>query len=98
MPVQMELKRIIISEIHDQQVIMLKEVEGDRASPSLSASSKQPASTGRGRGCGGFATAHAAFGRSGAAASSAALLERQLFGSRSLGIFAFFLLSVMYGP
>lgn len=28
MPVQMELKRIIISEVHDQQVIMLKEVEG----------------------------------------------------------------------
>lgn len=32
-PVQMELKRIIISEIHDQQVIMLKEVEGDRSFP-----------------------------------------------------------------
>src|SRR5881397_4220344 len=32
-PVQMELKRIIISEVHDQQVIMLKEVEGDRAFP-----------------------------------------------------------------
>ena len=31
MPVQMELKRIIISEIHEQQVIMLKEVEGDRS-------------------------------------------------------------------
>ena len=31
MPVQMELKRIIISEIHDQQVIMLKEVDGDRS-------------------------------------------------------------------
>src|SRR5581483_6066380 len=30
-PVQMELKRIIISEIHEQQVIMLKEVEGDRS-------------------------------------------------------------------
>jgi bifunctional DNase/RNase len=29
-PVQMELRRIIISEIHEQQVIMLKEVEGDR--------------------------------------------------------------------
>src|ERR1700682_4500243 len=28
--VQMELRRIIISEVHDQQVIMLKEVEGDR--------------------------------------------------------------------
>lgn len=27
----MELKRIIISEIHEQQVIMLKEVEGDRS-------------------------------------------------------------------
>src|SRR5204862_5234900 len=30
-PVHMELKRIIISEVHDQQVIMLKEVEGDRS-------------------------------------------------------------------
>jgi bifunctional DNase/RNase len=29
-PVQMELKRIIISEIHEQQMILLKEVEGDR--------------------------------------------------------------------
>ena len=27
----MELKRIIISEIHEQQVIMLKEVDGDRS-------------------------------------------------------------------
>ena len=33
MPVQMELKRIIISEVHDQQVIMLKEMEGDRSFP-----------------------------------------------------------------
>ena len=32
-PVQMELKRIIISEVHDQQVIMLKEVDGDRNFP-----------------------------------------------------------------
>jgi uncharacterized protein len=32
-PVQMELKRIIISEIHEQQVIALKEVEGDRSFP-----------------------------------------------------------------
>src|SRR5947209_14552658 len=32
-PVQMELKRIIISEVHDQQVVMLKEVEGDRSFP-----------------------------------------------------------------
>ena len=31
MPVHMELKRIIISEIHEQQVIMLKEVDGDRS-------------------------------------------------------------------
>ncbi len=30
MPVQMELKRIIISEIHEQQIIVLKEIEGDR--------------------------------------------------------------------
>jgi bifunctional DNase/RNase len=29
-PVHMELKRIIINEIHEQQVIMLKEVDGDR--------------------------------------------------------------------
>jgi uncharacterized protein len=32
-PVQMELKRIIINEIHDQQVIMLREVDGDRSFP-----------------------------------------------------------------
>ncbi len=30
-PVQMELRRIIISEIHEQQVIMLREVEGERS-------------------------------------------------------------------
>jgi bifunctional DNase/RNase len=29
-PVQMELKRIIISEIHEQQIVVLKEVDGDR--------------------------------------------------------------------
>ena len=29
----MELKRIIISEVHEQQVIMLKEVEGARSFP-----------------------------------------------------------------
>jgi uncharacterized protein len=29
----MELKRIIISEVHDQQVIMLKEVDGERSFP-----------------------------------------------------------------
>src|SRR4051812_29900748 len=29
-PVQMELKRIIISEIHEQQMILLREVEGER--------------------------------------------------------------------
>lgn len=33
MPVQMELRRIIISEVHDQQVVILKEVEGDRSFP-----------------------------------------------------------------
>jgi uncharacterized protein len=32
-PVQMELKRIIISEVHDQQVVMLREVEGERSFP-----------------------------------------------------------------
>jgi len=35
MPVQMELSRIIISEINDQQVIYLKEVDGERAFPIL---------------------------------------------------------------
>ena len=35
MPVQMSLSRIIISEINDQQVIYLKEVEGDRTFPIL---------------------------------------------------------------
>ena len=33
MPVQMELRRIIINEVHDQQVVMLREVEGDRSFP-----------------------------------------------------------------
>ncbi len=33
MPVQMELKRIIINEVHDQQVIMLREVDGERSFP-----------------------------------------------------------------
>jgi uncharacterized protein len=32
-PVQMELRRIIISEIHEQQVIVLREVEGERSFP-----------------------------------------------------------------
>jgi len=35
MPVEMKLTRIIISEINDQQVIYLKEVEGDRQFPIL---------------------------------------------------------------
>lgn len=35
MPVQMELSRIIISEINEQQVIYLREVEGDRTFPIL---------------------------------------------------------------
>ena len=35
MAVQMQLSRIIISEIHEQQVIYLKEVEGDRQFPIL---------------------------------------------------------------
>ena len=35
MPVSMELARIIISEINDQQVIYLKEVDGDRMFPIL---------------------------------------------------------------
>ena len=33
MPVQMELRRIIISELDDHQVIILKEVEGERNFP-----------------------------------------------------------------
>lgn len=35
MPVQMELSRIIISDINDQQVIYLKEVDGQRMFPIL---------------------------------------------------------------
>ena len=35
MPVAMELSRIIISEINDQQVIYLKEVDGHRTFPIL---------------------------------------------------------------
>ena len=35
MPVQMELSRIIISEINDQQVIYLKEVDGSRQFPIM---------------------------------------------------------------
>jgi bifunctional DNase/RNase len=35
MPVQMKLSRIIISEINEQQVIYLKEVDGDRQFPIL---------------------------------------------------------------
>src|SRR6266542_4099378 len=29
----MELKRIIISEVHEQQIVMLREVDGDRSFP-----------------------------------------------------------------
>jgi bifunctional DNase/RNase len=35
MPVQMQLSRIIISEINDQQVIFLREVDGERQFPIL---------------------------------------------------------------
>ena len=35
MPIQMKLSRIIISEINEQQVIYLKEIEGDRTFPIL---------------------------------------------------------------
>ena len=35
MPMQMELSRIIINEINDQQVIYLREVDGDRMFPIL---------------------------------------------------------------
>ncbi|HUT94511.1 MAG TPA: bifunctional nuclease family protein [Thermoguttaceae bacterium] len=35
MPVAMELSRIIISEINDQQVIYLKEIDGERSFPIL---------------------------------------------------------------
>ena len=33
MPIQMELRRIIINQIDDQQVIVLREVDGDRSFP-----------------------------------------------------------------
>jgi bifunctional DNase/RNase len=33
MPIQMELNKIIISEMQDQQIIMLKEVDGERTFP-----------------------------------------------------------------
>ena len=33
MPIQMELRRIIISELDDHQIVILKEVEGDRNFP-----------------------------------------------------------------
>ncbi len=33
MPIQMELRRIIINEVDDQQVIVLREVEGERSFP-----------------------------------------------------------------
>jgi uncharacterized protein len=33
MPVEMKLSRIIISEIHDQQIIYLREVDGERQFP-----------------------------------------------------------------
>src|SRR3954462_1857287 len=32
-PVLMALKRIVINEVHDQQVVMLREVDGDRSFP-----------------------------------------------------------------
>jgi bifunctional DNase/RNase len=32
-PVQMELKRIIINEVQDQQIIMLREIDGSRSFP-----------------------------------------------------------------
>ena len=35
MPVPMELSRIIISEVNDQQVIYLREIEGERTFPIL---------------------------------------------------------------
>jgi bifunctional DNase/RNase len=35
MPVPMELARIIISEINDEQIIYLKEIDGDRSFPIL---------------------------------------------------------------
>lgn len=35
MPVQMQLSRIIISDINPQQIIYLKEIEGDRTFPIL---------------------------------------------------------------
>jgi hypothetical protein len=43
MPVQMQLARIIISEISDNQVIYLQEVDGDRQFPILIGILKPPA-------------------------------------------------------
>ncbi|GIW76275.1 MAG: hypothetical protein KatS3mg104_1338 [Phycisphaerae bacterium] len=40
MPVPMELARIIISEMQDQQIIVLKEVEGERSFPIVIGSSE----------------------------------------------------------
>jgi len=34
-PVHMELRRIIISEIHEQQIIVLREAEGERSFPIM---------------------------------------------------------------
>ena len=33
MPIQMELRRIIINDLHEQQVIVLREVDGERSFP-----------------------------------------------------------------
>ena len=35
MPVEMQLRRIIISEIHEQQIVVLQEVNGERSFPIL---------------------------------------------------------------
>ena len=40
MPVQMELHKIIISEMQDQQIIVLKEVDGERKFPIVIGSSE----------------------------------------------------------
>ena len=46
MAVQMELHKIIISDVGDSQVIVLKEVDGERAFRSSSAAKKRKPSTG----------------------------------------------------
>ena len=49
--VKMELKRIIINEVHDQQVVMLREIDGERSFPIVIGIFEAPASTAASRTC-----------------------------------------------